>query len=381
MKALFVHGHKFPFNKGVYYYSYGFDEEFFNRYLLVFDELSIIGRRVEISTEESKKVQPVDNSIYFFTLKNFSQLKSRKIRDNIDKIIRKNDYLIVRLPSILGVYVIQRARALKKPYLVEVVGSAWDSLWYQNIYRKMFAPILSFLNKRAISKAPYVVYVTEKYLQKHYPTLGKSISCSNVTLPSVADLSTLNNRLEKLKKLDTKKIIIGTCATLNVYKGQQDIIKAISILKAQGYKVEYQLVGGGDAGHLKSLTTKLGLTGEVKFMGKLKHKDVFLWLDKIDLYVQPSLTEGLPRAVIEAMSRGCPIIGSSAGGIPELIDNKFVYKKGDIITFCDIFKKLTPEIMIEQAVSNHTNSKKYLKSVLYERRTKFFKQFIKESSS
>ena len=47
---------------------------------------------------------------------------------------------------------------------------------------------------------------------------------------------------------------------------------------------------------------------------------VFEWLDTIDLYVQPSLTEGMPRAAIEAMSRGCPVVVSDVGGLKNLVD-------------------------------------------------------------
>lgn len=378
MKVLFVHDHKFPYKDGIYFHSYGFDAEFFNRYLLVFDELEIIGRDVDISLEESKYIPRVESNIKFLTLKGFGQLKSRKIREDIDKKIASSNYVIIRLPSILGLYAMQRAKSLKKPFLIEVVGSAWDSLWYQSTSKKIFAPVMSGLCKKAISTAPFVVYVTEKFLQGIYPTVGQSISCSNVTLPNVSD--SINERLENIKNSNSnKKLIVGTCASLNIYKGQQDIIQAISKLKSQGHNIEYQLVGGGDQSFLKSKAISNGVEEEVKFLGKLNHNDVFSWLDKIDIYVQPSLTEGMPRAVIEAMSRGCPILGSNAGGIPELIDDEFVFEKGNIDSFCTVFNNLTPRVMEEQAKRNHSTSKKYLKSVLYDRRTKFLEKFIEES--
>lgn len=378
MKALFIHDHRFPSENGVYYNSYGFDEEFFSRYLLAFDDLEIIGRHVKISEEELENTPEVQSKIKFLTLNSFGQLRLRKVREDINKKISSSDYVIIRLPSILGLYAIRIARNLNKPILVEVVGSAWDSLWYQSTSKKIFAPIMSSLCKKAISKAPFVVYVTEKYLQGVYPTTGQSIACSNVTLPNVID--SVNKRIRNIKRNNpNKKLIVGTCASFNIYKGQQDIIKAISKLKPQGYDIEYQLVGGGDQSFLKSVAKNNGVSEEVNFLGKLNHYEVFKWLDNIDLYVQPSLTEGMPRAVIEAMSRGCPIIGSNAGGIPELIDDEFVFDKGNIDSFCAVFNKFTHKLMAEQAMKNHNNSKKYLKSVLYDRRTEFLKKFIEES--
>jgi glycosyltransferase involved in cell wall biosynthesis len=51
-------------------------------------------------------------------------------------------------------------------------------------------------------------------------------------------------------------------------------------------------------------------------------------LDEIDIYIQPSRQEGLPRSLIEAMSRGCLCIGSEAGGIPELLESQYIHKTG-----------------------------------------------------
>jgi glycosyltransferase involved in cell wall biosynthesis len=54
------------------------------------------------------------------------------------------------------------------------------------------------------------------------------------------------------------------------------------------------------------------------------------FLDSIHLYVHPSRTEGLPRVVIEAMSRGRLALGSNVGGIPELLNKKYIHKSGDV---------------------------------------------------
>ncbi|SFH07597.1 Glycosyltransferase involved in cell wall bisynthesis [Desulfotomaculum arcticum] len=378
MQGVFVHDHKFPRYGEAYYHSYGFDNEFFNRYLNIFDKFDIIARETKIDFEEAIKTPTVNEKVDFISISNYVQLKSSFIRDNIDRKINESDCVIVRLPSILGLYAIRSAKKHNKPYLIEVVGCPWDAFWQQNIYKKLIAPIITILCKKAIYDAGYVVYVTEDYLQNKYPTLGSSISCSNVTLPSVDEIN-LRKRIEKIKKLDSNKnVIIGTCSTVDaLYKGQQYMIEAIARLKSKGYKIEYQLVGGGDPSFLKSIAKKFGVEDDVRFLGKLKHADVFTWLDQIDIYVQPSRTEGLPRSVIEAMSRGCPVFGSNAGGIPELIDNEFVFKKGNVDGICNVYKKFTYEVMKNHALLNYKNSKKYLQSVLYERRISFFKEFIK----
>ena len=112
-----------------------------------------------------------------------------------------------------------------------------------------------YKTKSRIKNAPYVVYVTNEFLQNRYPTCGKSVCCSNVALTEF-DGSVLDRRLEKIESMkSTDRIIIGTTAAVNVrYKGQQYIIKALGKLKKEGItNFEYQLVGGGDQTYLKAI--------------------------------------------------------------------------------------------------------------------------------
>ena len=100
--------------------------------------------------------------------------------------------------------------------------------------------------KNSIKGANYVVYVTSEFLQKRYPTQGKNINCSNVSLTEFNN-AILEQRLSKIKKIKNgSKIVIGTAAAVNVrYKGQQFIIQALGRLKEKGYtNFEYQLVVG-----------------------------------------------------------------------------------------------------------------------------------------
>lgn len=70
---------------------------------------------------------------------------------------------------------------------------------------------------------------------------------------------------------------------------------------------------------------QLPIVNKVKFLGLLDIEDVNKYLEKIDIYIQPSRTEGLSRALVEAMSRGCFCIASKVGGNPELIEEKYLY--------------------------------------------------------
>jgi glycosyltransferase involved in cell wall biosynthesis len=87
--------------------------------------------------------------------------------------------------------------------------------------------------------------------------------------------------------------------------------------------------------------------------------------------VQPSKTEGLPRALIESMSRACPAVVSSAGGNSELIDKEFIFTNGSVEGLCKILNKINSYNLLQQAKRNYQFSKKFQTEILDERRTDF----------
>ncbi|WP_191907340.1 glycosyltransferase family 4 protein [Vibrio diabolicus] len=87
-------------------------------------------------------------------------------------------------------------------------------------------------------------------------------------------------------------------------------------------------MGKGDPSRFDGLAKKHGV--DVSFDGFISEKNKILdWLDDIDIYIQPSFQEGLPRATIEAMSRGCIVASSNAGGLNELTLEQFIHSPGD----------------------------------------------------
>jgi glycosyltransferase involved in cell wall biosynthesis len=121
----------------------------------------------------------------------------------------------------------------------------------------------------------------------------------------------------------------------------------------------------------------------VEFLGTMKHDDVFEWLDTIDIYAQPSRQEGLPRALIEAMSRGVPTFGTQTGGIPELLEPKFIFSntRRNIREICNILQSLDQDTMKVQAQRNFEESKKYETDAIEDRRNRFFLEFLNTITS
>ena len=159
------------------------------------------------------------------------------------------------------------------------------------------------------------------------------------------------------------------------YKGHATVIKAIKEMKAQGYNVQYQIVGPGDKSYLENCATKNNVIDNVVFTGSMGHDKIFEWLDTIDIYIQPSLTEGMPRALIEAMSRGCPCIASNAGGMPELLEEKFIFPKGNVGQLVKILLNAPQNGLYAQGVRNKEFTKQFSPDVLREKRLAFYQGF------
>lgn len=159
------------------------------------------------------------------------------------------------------------------------------------------------------------------------------------------------------------------------YKGHRYVFEAIHELKKLGKNFEYRLIGNGDQARLRALVKKLGIEQEVIFLGSLPHKEVFEELKAIDVYIQPSLQEGLPRAVVEAMSLACPVIGSNVGGIPELISQDMLFKKKDSNQLANIIENLTKEKLIIEAMNNFGKAKEFEDKKLKKIRSTFYSSF------
>jgi glycosyltransferase involved in cell wall biosynthesis len=383
MKAMFCYDGPLSQDQYGNYYGVALNERMFSRYYQITDSLTVAIRTEQIKTGGIK------NGLLRINLDNFqvvscpnlSSLKGMLFnRSKANSIlfdqIKNTDFLVIRLPSVIGILSIEIARKMNKPFLIELVGCPWDANWNHSWKGKLVAPFMWHATKKAVKNAPYVLYVTNEFLQNRYPSTGKTVGCSNVALPTL-DESVLDARLQKIKQMTKNKpVVIGTTAAVDVrYKGQEYVIQAIAELNKQGYNFEYRLVGGGDKTYLQSIAENYGVADKVIFEGSIPHEKVFDYLDSIDIYVQPSKTEGLPRALIEAMSRGCPCIGSKAGGIPELLDNAYIFRSGNVKELVTILANFDVEKMVKQAKRNFEFSKGYAKEVIETRRNEFFKQF------
>ena len=298
-------------------------------------------------------------------------------RRNIEKlrrIIDECDIVVSHLPSDIGCHAVEICKQVHKPYFIGVVGCAWDALFNYNWKGKIIAPFAMWRMKRIVKEAPFAFYVTQEFLQSRYPCLGLTIGCSNVEIPS-PERKTLEQRINSIKCIDTSlEVNIVTVAAVNVpYKGQEYVIRALKKLNyEQGHKYHYYLIGGGDQTRLKNISTEIGVSEFVHFMGPQPHEKIASLLDEMHVYIQPSRQEGLPRAVIEAMSRALPTFGARTAGIPELLLPECVFNNCDVQKIEQLLHGLDKAKMLLYAERNFNEAKGYASDVLNARRGDFY---------
>ena len=353
-------------------YSNSFSYSILKRYVDIFGFVTVIGR-----VEQKSRIDNISlasgEGVEFIFLDSISHLasffgKRREYRRFLSLIIGDYNGVIIRLPSEFGLLVSSIAIAKNIPYLAEVVGCGFDAMrYYGGVKAKLYAGVFFIKMQKAVVNASKVNYVTEEFLQKRYPTKAKSISISDVYIPFINE-KVLSNRVEKIKS--QQKITIGTIAFLDIdYKGLDTAIQAISMVKED---VEYQILGEGNPQRYQKMAKNI----QIKFNKSLPQGErVWEWLDSVDIYIQPSLTEALPRSLIEAMSRGCVCIASSVGDIPTLLDNKMLHSPRDIDKLSELMSIVVDdkELQIEQASLNFKKAQNYRCDILDKRREEFYR--------
>lgn len=365
------------------YYGMTLTYEFFkNRYLINFDTIEVCTRVKDMSNikgDISGYRKTNGTNVIVTPIKSYNEIpdsirKNKHIKKEIENIIAKNDIVIVRMPSVIGLFACKIAQKCNKKYMIEMVACPWDG--YMNHARfggKILAPIMFIKTKKAVKNAPKVLYVTNEFLQKRYPTKGVSIACSDVVLPNSSEkiLKQRISKINNMKNLEQLKLV--TVANVGLkYKGQKYLIKALGRLRKKGINWHYYLIGGGDNYQLKKYVKKYNLIENVHFLGSLPHDEIFNKIDEMDLYIQPSLQEGLPRALLEALSRACPSIGSNAGGIPELLDSNMIFKKRNVSQLEKILYEISIEKLRKEAEKNFNKSLEYDVNLLEEKRNEFY---------
>ena len=120
--------------------------------------------------------------------------------------------------------------------------------------------------------------------------------------------------------LDPHDFVIGAVGRLMPVKGVEIFLQAARMLKDRGRSAKFLVAGDGPlASALQSLAREIGLADDVRFLGHRKDSHDILGL--LDLFVLPSLSEGIPLVLLEALALSRPVVATNVGGIPEVVED------------------------------------------------------------
>jgi len=392
MKVLFAHDHRFIRDGSLTYTEAQFAASTWERYLEAFDELLVVARQAPVPAgrRSSDFELASREGVRFEFLPNLSTLGAQLFgrgdaRRVMIRLVSECDGVLATVPTQIGLLAIDVARSLGKPYAVLVTGCAWDGLWnYGGLKAKAYAPVMLTRVRRAVRYAPYVYYVTREFLQNRYPNVGgRTVACSDVDIAE-PDPEVLKAKTRRAGQRANKVTfgLIGSLQTLN--KGVHVVLEALHRRRLDLPAFEFRVLGNGDAAPWRERAGRLGLSDVVHFDGTLGAGDpVLRWLDRVDVYLQPSFKEGLPRALVEAMSRACPAIASSCGGIPELLDGGALIRPGNATRLGELLVKAAgdPSWRADQARRNWTRAQEYSRNRLAGMRRDFWRGFAEHVRS
>lgn len=248
----------------------------------------------------------------------------------VSELGARNTIFIGRIPEPLSILLYFRARILHAPFISLVVADPLQLARVNPGLRgKILGAVLVRFTKSAVRHSAAVIYVTQTWLQHVYPAPAgtPTIGRSNVILsPSafVIEPRTHPSRLEKPR-------LVTIAALGGATKGVASLLKVLAMLGKQGRIATLTVVGSGkQLTALQELARSLGVEEQVAFAGHISDRATLLGeLDRADIYVSMSRAEGLPRAIIEAMARGLPVLASNAGGTSEILADDCLVDIGD----------------------------------------------------
>ncbi len=150
-------------------------------------------------------------------------------------------------------------------------------------------------------------------------------------------------------------VAVGTLGRLTAAKGLHHLLDAVAVLCAEGLEVRVLVAGEGAEGEsLREQASRLRIDDTVDFKGFIADSDVIDFLAGIDIFVLPSLSEGLPYVLSEAMRAGVAIIATAVGGVPEMIDDDMtglLVQPGNHLELAEAIERLVGDSDLRQRMA------------------------------
>lgn len=214
--------------------------------------------------------------------------------------------------------------AAKMAGVPHIVHTPHGHVFY-GYFNKFLSGIFVLLERLTATITERIIPLTEVGRQEH---IRYRIGSPDKFVPiySGIDLETIQGQpcdRQKIKDelgLAAGSFVVGMVSRLEPVKGIGFFIRAVPEIIQKFPSLTVVIVGDGSQRHgLERLVSELGLEGRVRFMGA--RSAAVTLIPVFDLFIQPSLMEGMGKSLLEAQALGVPVVATTVGGIPEVVEN------------------------------------------------------------
>lgn len=366
-----------------------YDYTFWKRYLNIFKKVRIVARTKQID-ELPKNVLAVDGPgvevfpVPFYQgpkglLKNYFQ-----IHMSLKGVAEECDVAIFRMPSQTASMVL--AHVKKIPIGGEIVYDPTDDLERRDVSLiiKCLDRITSNKLKKFCMRANGVSYVTEKTIQKHYPSYARIYGETRDHFETyystiVLERDAFTHARDFTNKKDLS-LVFSNVSMNSERKGEPVFLKTVCECRRKGYDVSGVIIGDGNKKEeFEQLAKELGILEHIKFTGRFNQSSkVRECMSESDLFLFPTQAEGLPRSILEAMAIGLPVLSTPVGGIPEIIEEKYLFNPLDYKGFSNMVCYLYDhrEELRKVSLRNFDKALEFRNDILQKRRDSFYSKLV-----
>ena len=209
--------------------------------------------------------------------------------------------------------------------------------------RVSFLPPYPYLHRLKYQYSCHAViavssYVRQLLIQLGVPGAKIEVIPDGVDAPAVWPDAVLCSQVRAEWGVSKEEFVFGNVGAMTAEKGQEVAIEAMALLRDRLPQARLFLAGDGPTRErVEARIQKAGLENRVRLLGYVE--DLTRFFAGVDLFVMPSLTEGLGSSVLLAMAHGLPVIASQVGGLPEIVEEGktgWLAPPGSAIAFAEV---------------------------------------------
>lgn len=373
MKILYVHDFCFYKKNEAVFTAVGLPENYFDRFFNIgVSNVSILSRSDysdEVTIRKSGFTKVKKSSIDIpVDIRNYLSLINPLVIKNTLNLIKKSDFLVINFPSIIGLFVFILNLWVGKRYIVEVAADEDQFSNKKGGFLVTLAIKMAF--PKIVRESLGSIYVSS-FLENKFPCKNSAVA-SNVRINKV--YSDKNRNIKNRSKVN-----ILFAGGVNLRKGVDILLFAMADLIEAGYNQFHLNIAGGHFDRdYKKLVNEIGLSENVTFLGILERSELNDVYKRSDLYIQPSRAEGIPRATIEAMSYGIPVIATNLPGFKEILPSVCLINSFESVDLKNkIIEVINDDSLYEFLVEANLHcAEKFLSSNLDKIRNNFYNKVL-----